>query len=411
MKNEKLARGLYRRPSGSCFISRTIKGVHYTVGLHETTEAAVHMALAHFELDPSAFVKQRRRSPDALGTQKVAKLIAKYLRELKVANRSPRTIETYKATLDAVSSGMKVIGQWTADFVIEHMAKRVRVLAPSTLAKEAAHCSRFLKWCVMRGFLDESPYDTLPKPTTLQVRMDDEFEMVSPEQIEALRFSYLEAGEVCQPMPDIALTWRAALLALWATALRIGELGRVHEEDIDVANMHLRVRCTPSERSKGRRPRIVPIADEVVLEALFVCARTHIEWGTLRKAIGRECKRMGLPCFKLHDLRHTRISFWAAAGIDVFTIASWAGHRDIKTTLRYCHAYQARTLRPEPTGFTTGHLSTKVASPTKAKRSRCCWCLETKDFTGRGKPVCRNQECRMFRPKEETDEGLHQSVH
>lgn len=45
-----------------------------------------------------------------------------------------------------------------------------------------------------------------------------------------------------------------------------------------------------------------------------------------------------LKGFRIHDLRHTAITLWLAAGIDPKTIAKWAGHRSVVTVLdRYAH--------------------------------------------------------------------------
>ena len=40
---------------------------------------------------------------------------------------------------------------------------------------------------------------------------------------------------------------------------------------------------------------------------------------------------------RFHDLRHTFISHLVMAGVDLTTVQKLAGHRDIKTTMRYAH--------------------------------------------------------------------------
>ena len=39
----------------------------------------------------------------------------------------------------------------------------------------------------------------------------------------------------------------------------------------------------------------------------------------------------------IHDLRHTAICVWIAAGVDLATVRAWAGHADLSITSRYVH--------------------------------------------------------------------------
>jgi integrase len=42
--------------------------------------------------------------------------------------------------------------------------------------------------------------------------------------------------------------------------------------------------------------------------------------------------------FRMHDMRHTAISLWVAAGIDPVRIAKWAGHKSVAVVLdKYAH--------------------------------------------------------------------------
>jgi len=49
-------------------------------------------------------------------------------------------------------------------------------------------------------------------------------------------------------------------------------------------------------------------------------------------------ERAGLAPLRIHDLRHTAVSLWITAGVDVKTIAVRGGHSSVKTILdRYGH--------------------------------------------------------------------------
>jgi integrase len=66
------------------------------------------------------------------------------------------------------------------------------------------------------------------------------------------------------------------------------------------------------------------------------------------KAAGRAgLNREGIPELSCHDLRHTTISRWIAAGIDTVTVALWAGD-DLKTILStYAHEFEKAKRRDE----------------------------------------------------------------
>ncbi len=54
-------------------------------------------------------------------------------------------------------------------------------------------------------------------------------------------------------------------------------------------------------------------------------------------AVVRAAKRAGLQGVSLHTLRYTFISRLVQAGWPLPEVAAFAGHRDIKVTLRYAH--------------------------------------------------------------------------
>ena len=57
------------------------------------------------------------------------------------------------------------------------------------------------------------------------------------------------------------------------------------------------------------------------------------DWAAARARIGLEHDEGFVP----HALRHTAITRWVAAGVPLPVVAKLAGHRSIKTTLRYTH--------------------------------------------------------------------------
>lgn len=51
-------------------------------------------------------------------------------------------------------------------------------------------------------------------------------------------------------------------------------------------------------------------------------------------------KLAGLDGFTFHDMRHTAVSLWVAAGATGLEVAKWAGHRSAAfTKSRYAHLF------------------------------------------------------------------------
>ena len=57
--------------------------------------------------------------------------------------------------------------------------------------------------------------------------------------------------------------------------------------------------------------------------------------------------RADVPQFTTHTLRHVCLTDLAHAGWDIHDIATFAGHRNTQTTLRYIHI-SGRTLAAKP---------------------------------------------------------------
>lgn len=56
-----------------------------------------------------------------------------------------------------------------------------------------------------------------------------------------------------------------------------------------------------------------------------------------RKALGRACRRSGVPEVTWHDLRHSFASQLVAAGVPLRQVQAWLGHSTIAMTERYAH--------------------------------------------------------------------------
>lgn len=146
------------------------------------------------------------------------------------------------------------------------------------------------------------------------------------------------------------------MLALgYDAGLRREELCSLRTDDLDPGHRLLRIRA---EATKGKRERVVPysavggelLRAYLVHRAGFSRARGPLflsesrrnhaapltPW-TWSKVVRRIALAAGVPRFATHTLRHLCLTDLARAGWELHAIATFAGHRDPATTLRYVH--------------------------------------------------------------------------
>jgi integrase/recombinase XerD len=148
---------------------------------------------------------------------------------------------------------------------------------------------------------------------------------------------------------------RLMLALAYDAGLRREELCRLRSEDLDPAHRTLRIRA---ETTKGRRERVVPYsaASAVLLQAYLGHRRTistargplflsesarnraqPITLWTWSKVIRGIALRANIPQFSTHTLRHLCLTDLARSGWELHAIATFAGHRNLTTTLQYIH--------------------------------------------------------------------------
>lgn len=156
--------------------------------------------------------------------------------------------------------------------------------------------------------------------------------------------------------------WGDVVLFAASTAARIGEVSGCRVGDIDTTRWIWTVRrqTTPApggltdKGTKGKRARKVPIIEEIrplvaqrVLSAgpdpdarLFTGPRGgRISTAVLRDATHWDdvATALGYEHLRRHDLRHTGLTWFADAGVQIHILRRIAGHGSLTTTQRYLH--------------------------------------------------------------------------
>ncbi|HUT58852.1 MAG TPA: tyrosine-type recombinase/integrase [Phycisphaerae bacterium] len=216
--------------------------------------------------------------------------------------------------------------------------------APKTIRNHASAISAFCDFLRRLNLLPINPCRDLTLP-----RMEERLpNWLRPEEIAELKIAAQNHGILAEV--EIAL----------ATGVRLSELARMQWADVEVERRMLAV-----PRSKSHRPRIIPLS-RIAVEALerqrtvsgifawvFPARRTwRGAWkyidearSTTNLAKAMRLAVVGISRFNQgrgvgrgwHLLRHTFASGLAQAGVSLYKIAAWLGHRDVRTTQIYAH--------------------------------------------------------------------------
>ena len=239
----------------------------------------------------------------------------------------PRFGATPLAAIDYMA-----VRSWVAD-----LSKR---LSPASVHKAHQVLSKVLRSAVAAGLISKNAAENVPLP-----RQDrTEMRMLTPVEVQAL-------ADAMDPR------YRAVVITAAYTGLRVGELTALRRSNIDLLRRRITVTETlvevkgelifnPPKTARGFRS--VPIANVVAREleqhllsygegapdSLVFAAP---EGGPLRLSLWRRrfflpaVQRAGLEHLRIHELRHTAVSLWIAAGASPVEVAKWAGHSRTQT--------------------------------------------------------------------------------
>jgi integrase len=241
--------------------------------------------------------------------------------------------------LHLVKIDRETLRTWVSDL-------RAAGLAPATVGKAVQIVSKTLRAAVADGRLGRNPADGLELP-----------------RIEREEPRFLTPAEVVSLADAIDRGYRALVVLGAYTGLRLGEMLALRRSRVDLLHRRVEVVATLYELPSGlvENPpktkagqRAVPLP-RVVVEALSEHLATHNgspddylfrapEGGRVRASVWRRrvwapaVKRAGLAPLRPHDLRHTAVAFWIAAGASPKEVAARAGHSSVVTVLdRYGH--------------------------------------------------------------------------
>lgn len=263
----------------------------------------------------------------------------RFVDDLRLRNKSPRTIETYVLRV--------------AQFA-KHFGCSPERLGPEQLRAYQQHLiARQMSWsmfnqsvCALRFLYNVTlgrPHLIVHLPFAKRPRTVPT--VLSPEEV--VRF--LEAA--------LAGRDRTLLDVTYSCGLRLKEVLGLQVGDIDSARMVLHIR-----RGKGQKERLVPLSPRLlaVLRAYWrehrpatwlfpgIKATLALTDGTVQRICKRTARRAGLSKrISPHTLRHSFATHLLEAGVDLLSVQALLGHSHFNTTAKYLHV-SMRRLRQLP---------------------------------------------------------------
>jgi integrase len=137
------------------------------------------------------------------------------------------------------------------------------------------------------------------------------------------------------------------------TGMRQGEILKIRAKDIDLAANRIHVGGVPTQITKPKNWRAIPIHDRIMDIVVSRCSQSTRndvrlfgdEWRDKDQLL-RAFKKVNklLPkdeAYVFHTLRHSYATWLAEAGVPIRSIMALCGHKRIETTLRYAKATDA----------------------------------------------------------------------
>lgn len=194
----------------------------------------------------------------------------------------------------------------------------------ATVNKKCRYLKAAFNKAIRRGYLARNPMDGW----RMEREDDKPPRIVTLEEEKALT-------ETAKQLYGLRMS--AFVITALNTGARRGELVGLEWNgvDLDVKRIHL-------AHTKGKRDRLIPLPGHVVDTLRRLQVQTLKEGGpfkSLRDNLGRRwrrvCKQARVAGVSIHDLRRTYCTRLIRAGVPLPTVQRLAGHRDIKTTMRY----------------------------------------------------------------------------
>ena len=220
------------------------------------------------------------------------------------------------------------VEQYKQSRITQTSAVTGRKLRPATVNRELAALRAMFNLAIKHGLMKTNPVRGL------------RFLPENNEQTRVLSFAeesrYLTAAN--ERLREVATL-------ILSTGMRPEEVYRLRREDVHLAEGYVHI---PYGKTRAAR-RNIPLnrdARTVLARALDRLGSVYVlsskldpnrPMGTIANTHGRTVKGVGVPWFRLYDLRHTFATRAVQSGMDLPTLARILGHSKLNMVLRYAH--------------------------------------------------------------------------
>jgi integrase len=262
----------------------------------------------------------------------VRELVDKYLREHSQPNKAPKSYR------DDISFSKKILQHFGKMTLTEVSPKHIAAFIKARRADGVGdvtvnHELRLLRHAYNLAIkqwelVEETPFAkiAIPKGDTKRVRY----------------LSQDEEKRLFAALPD----WLEPIVIIAReTGLRLSNIANLTWNQVNLFNRTIII-----ETTKNGEPIGLPMTDNVysALKKLSKARKPDSNYifdkegrpfrgDWISKSFRRACQKANIDDLRFHDLRHDFCSRLVQRGVDLYTVAALAGHKDIKMTQRYAH--------------------------------------------------------------------------
>lgn len=249
-----------------------------------------------------------------------------------------------------------VVRTWYAELGTELAAKLAEKNKISTATRQDGTSTVARSYRILRAIMNTAVEDDLIPSNPCRIKNGGTYRNTERPT--------LSVAEVDTLATTVAKRYRALVLALAWTGIRLGEATELRRRDLDLAAGNIRVDRaaypnpeggyfidTPKSRA-GHRTIAIPgflvsetqeHLDKFVkspsADALVFPTRTgECAYGAAQTAITRALREMGRSDIRVHDLRHTGQVLAAQSGATLADLMARLGHSSVNAAMKYAHA-------------------------------------------------------------------------
>jgi site-specific recombinase XerD len=258
-----------------------------------------------------------------------ASLLRSFERSLRQANRSPRTIQSYRESAELLVAfvGGRPLVELDRDDIGEFMTDQLERHKPTSAAVRFRALRRFYNWCVAEEILDASPMARMTEPHVPEQPVP----VITDAELSAL----LDAtkGKGFEQRRDHAI-----IRLFLDTGVRLGEMAGLMVDDVDL-DAHDVIHVM----GKGSRGRAVPFGARTgtaldrylrerrshqhqALPNLWIGARGAMTSSGIGQMLERRAEQTGIANLHPHRFRHTFAHHWKREGggeDDLMRLTGW----------------------------------------------------------------------------------------